>query len=154
MSIRSMIAVLAVGCLVAGCIPEDSRAEDSAGTVSEESQPALEHPEVVAEFANGDNFKCKSVLLMGVPCVGFINIFPISLLIKNVKILNDLELEVLVKALNDLAILNKNEINVEKVLKNVEITALNVFINHLDIDIDIDDSFNCLINVLGVQQCK
>lgn len=156
MSIRFMIFALVVGGLTVGCVDDGKSTDGSIEVVPEYTDPVQQQPETVGQYLNGDNFKCKSVVLVGVPCLGFINFIPVIIKIANIKILNDVELGVLVNALNNLAIVKGNETNVTTILKDVEITALNVLIKDLDLDLDVQD-INVCSNVLsphGVAQCK
>ena len=143
MSIRSMIITLAVGCWAGGCVAGDTgdlSTDDPTGeTTAYSSSPW--------SCSNKDN-------VVAVGCVGPISIFPIiNVDIKNVRFLNDNELNVLSNDLNNLSILDGNVLDHNKILNDVEVTVLDDFLNKFDIDVTKNDIDDCT-TVLGVLLCK
>lgn len=134
---RSLILTLVVCCFSAGCVAEDGLAageglaEDSTGTVEQESK---------------SSWSCGN-LPPNVKCVGYVSIFAIELLVNNVRILNHSELTILERSLNDLSVTLKDVLDVNVILKNIEISVLNNFLNRFKIDIDLEDINVCAVGV-------
>lgn len=134
---RSMMIMFALGCFAVGCVA-DATTEDQAGSVSQ---------------ATG-NFSCENKLsIQVVSCVGSIAVLPISVDIKDVRALNDNELNVLSNDLNHLSILDGGILNNNKILDDVELTVLEDFLNDFDVDITKND-VNVCTSVLGILLCR
>lgn len=146
MSIRYIVFTFAV-CLAAGCVAEDSSGE--AGLIEGESsadEGTLADPV--------PNFKCLNVAAVQlVSCSGIVAIFPIKVDITDVDVLSNNDLNVLNNSLNKLAILNHLNVDVDNVLKKVELDVLSNFLNVFNIDIDLDDINVCTVLVGGLL-CK
>lgn len=136
--IRSMLLVCAVG--FAGCVaPSDG---------------APESTEAVAQNSGGGGFTCVNKLdIQVVSCVGSVAVLPINVDIKDVKALNDNELNVLSGDLNHVSILDGGILNNDKILNDVEVTTLNDFLNKFNIDVTKNDIDVCT-TVLGILLCK
>ena len=146
MTIRYMVFTLAV-CLAVGCVTEGS--SDEVGLLG--GDPSADEP-TLADPA--PNFKClNAATVQLVSCSGIVAIFPIKIDISNVDILSNNDLNVLNNALNQLAILNHLNVDVNNVLKKVELEVLNVFLNKFNVDIDLDDNNVCTVLVGGLL-CK
>src|SRR5678815_6024790 len=85
--IRSMMLVLAIGAAAAaGCVASDGTTDEDNATLSQNS---------------GGGFQCVNKQnIQVVSCIGSISILPINVDIKNVRVLNDNELNVLSGDLN------------------------------------------------------
>jgi hypothetical protein len=152
MSIRTTFLALAVSCFAAGCVTEDSATEEAAGTVGE-ANATEEAAGTATELLGGSPWACKNVI-SGVSCVGKINLLPVNVDIKNVSVLDDADLDILNGSLNHLWLLSGNEINVSKILSDVELTVLEDFLNDFDLDITHNDINVCAVAVLGGLLCK
>src|SRR5688572_14927518 len=73
MSTRFMFLALVVCCLTVGCVDKGNSTEDSLESAPEYGQSQEESIHTTSQYLLGDNFKCKSVLLVGIPCIGFVN---------------------------------------------------------------------------------
>jgi hypothetical protein len=136
MLIRSMMLVLAA----VGCVGVGEAAEDQAGTTTQ--------PSIIP------NFECANAASLQVACVGDITaLLPITVAIKDVRVLNDNELEVLSNDLNHLAILNGNILDKNTILNNLEVGVLTDFLDKFDIDVTKNDIDVCA-TVLGGLLCK
>jgi len=138
MSIRSTILALALGCLAAGCFGEDSSVDDPT-TGTEES-------------FSSSKWQCKNVIAL-VSCVGIIANVPVTIDIKNTRVLNNNEINVLTVDLNKLSVADQNEVNINKILNDVEVTVLNDFLNKFKIIVTATD-INVCTTVLGALLCK
>jgi hypothetical protein len=123
--------------LAVGCVGVDSSAEDSTGTVSENSS---------------SHWQCAD-LSAGVSCVGHISAFAITVLVKNTRALNNNEVNVLSNDLNKLSVLDGNVLDKNQILNDVEVTVLQDFLNKFNIIVSNNDIDVCT-NVLGIQSCK
>lgn len=138
--IRSMMLALAVGAVAAaGCVAPDATADEDTAALAQES---------------GGGFQCVNKQnIQVVSCVGSISILPINVDIKNVRVLNDNELNVLSGDLNHVSILDGGVLNNDKILNDVEVTVLQDFLNKFLINVTKNDIDVCT-TVLGVLLCK
>src|SRR5262245_24597486 len=97
MKIQSMMLSLAIA--FAGCATTDT--DDTATTEQE----------------TGGGFSCSNKLsIQVVSCIGSVSVLPITVDIKNVRVLNDNELNVLSNDLNHVSILDGGILNNDKIL--------------------------------------
>ena len=135
MSIRSVLLALAVGTV--GLV--GSTATSQADTPSQTS---------------GTGFACFNKFdIQVVSCVGSISVLPISVDIKNVRVLDDNELNVLSNDLNHVSILDGGILNNDKILNDVEVTVLQDFLNKFIVNVTKNDIDVCTA-VLGISLCK
>jgi hypothetical protein len=99
----------------------------------------------------GGGFVCTNGV--GVGCIGGIALLPITVNVKDVRVLTDNELEVLSDNLNGLSLLYGGILNHNTILNNVEVDVLEYFLNDFDIDVS-DNDVNVCTAVLGIQLCK
>jgi hypothetical protein len=137
MFIRSMMLALAVGSFVACVDPALDQTDETATT---------------EQHTGGFDCHNKSVI-SGVECLGVIAIFPIDIDVKNVGVLSGNDLDVLNNSLNNLSILDGGILNHSKILDDAEVTVLDKFLNDLDIDVTKNDIDVCT-TVLGFLVCK
>jgi len=136
MMIRSMMLMLAA----VGCVGVGETAEDQAGTTTQQS--------IIPDF------ECANEASLQVACVGDITaLLPINVTIKDVRVLNDNELDVLSNDLNHLAILNGNILDKNSILNNLEVGVLTDFLDKFNIDVTKNDIDVCT-TVLGGLLCK
>jgi hypothetical protein len=135
MLIRSMMLMIAaVGCVGVGDATEET------GTV--ENQSLL------------PNFECLNQASLQVACVGDVAaILPITVNIKDVRVLSDSELDILSNDLNHISILNGDILNKNTILNNFEVGVLEDFLNKFAIDVTKNDIDVCT-SVLGFLLCK
>jgi hypothetical protein len=133
MSIRSMmLAFAAVGSVGAGVA-----AADGHGTPP-----------------TPPNFECANETSVQVACVGdILAVLPITVTIKDVRVLSDSELDVLSNDLNDLAILNGDILDKNTILNHFEVGVLQDFLDKFNIDVTKNDIDVCT-TVLGGLFCK
>jgi hypothetical protein len=133
MSIRSMIlAFAAVGSIGAGV-----------AAASGSGQPPT-----------SPNFECANETSIQVACVGdILGVLPITVIVKDVRVLSDSELNVLSNDLNDLAILNGDILDKNTILNNFEIGVLQDFLDKFGVDVSKNDVDVCT-TVLGHLLCK
>ena len=138
--IRSMMLVLAIGAAAAaGCVASDGTTDEDNATLSQNS---------------GGGFQCVNKQnIQVVSCIGSISILPINVDIKNVRVLNGNELNVLSGDLNHVSILDGGVLNNDKILNDVEVTVLQDFLNKFLINVTKNDIDVCT-TVLGVLLCK
>jgi hypothetical protein len=105
---------------------------------------------VHAAEANPTPFQCVNGI--SVVCTGTITV-PIDVDIKNVRVLDDNELNVLSDDLNKLSVLDGGVLNHDKILNDVEVTVLQDFLDKFDIDVTKNDIDVCA-TVLGALICK
>ena len=135
MSMKSMMLVCAVG--FAGCV---GAADDPTASV--------------AQNTGSGGFTCVNKLnIQVVSCVGSIAILPINVDIKDVRALNDNELNILSNDLNNLSILDGGILNNNKILNDVQLDVLTDFLDKFDIDVTNNDIDVCTA-VLGISLCK
>jgi hypothetical protein len=132
MSIRStLLATLAVGFIGLGTAAADAPKTTNTG--------------------GGGGFHCTNGV--GVGCIGTIAVLPITVNVKDVRVLNDNELTVLSDDLNNLSILDGNILDHNKILNDVELDVLTDFLNKFNINVDKNDVDVCTI--IGILQlCK
>jgi hypothetical protein len=130
MSIRSMMIVLAAGTV---------------GLATATAEP------MEKTTNTGGGFVCTNGV--GVGCIGGIALLPITVNVKDVRVLTDNELEVLSDNLNGLSLLYGGILNHNTILNNVEVDVLEYFLNDFDIDVS-DNDVNVCTAVLGIQLCK
>jgi len=100
------------------------------------------------------NFECFNETSIQVACVGDVAaILPITINIKDVRVLSDSELDVLSNDLNHLSVLNGDILNKNTILNNFEIGVLTDFLDKFDIDVTKNDVDVCT-TVLGQLFCK
>ena len=103
---------------------------------------------------NGGGFTClNKASIVGVECIGSISVLPITVDVKNVRVLDGNELNVLSGDLNHVAILDGNILDNNKILNDVEVTVLQDFLNKFRIDVTKNDIDVCT-TVLGALLCK
>jgi hypothetical protein len=134
---HSLALVLAVGALGAvGCVAGSDATEDQA-SVSQDS-------------SHGGGFTCVNtgISVNVVQCVGSIAILPININIKDVRVLDDNELNILSGDLNNLSILDGGILNNNNILNDVKLTVLDDFLNKFFINVDKNNVNVCtLLNV-------
>lgn len=127
MMIRSLMLSLVVA--FAGCVASGDAADET-GTAEQET----------------GGFTCSNKLnIQVVSCVGSISVLPISVDVKNVRALNDNELNVLSNDLNHVSILDGGILNQSKILNDAEVTVLQDFLNKFDIDVTKNDVNVCVV---------
>jgi len=138
--IRSMMLALAIGAVAAaGCVASDTTADDDTAALSQNT---------------GGGFQCvNKASIQVVSCVGSIAVLPINVDIKDVRVLNDNELNVLSGDLNHVSILDSGILNNDKILNDVEVTVLQDFLNKFLINVTKNDIDVCT-TVLGILLCK
>src|SRR5689334_21521975 len=135
--IRSMM--LAAAVVFAGCVAGDAPDQDQTEAVSQNS---------------GGGFQCQNkAVIQVVACVGSISMLPINVNVKDVRVLNDNELNILDNDLNHISILDGNILDNNKILNDVEVGVLQDFLNKFNIDVTKNDIDVCT-TVLGVLLCK
>ena len=136
MSIRSMMFAVALGAV--GTLGyAGSAAADGAATQN-----------------GGGNFSCSNKASISVvQCVGSIAVLPISVTVKDVRVLDDNELSILSGDLNHLSLLDGGILDHDKILNDVEVTTLQDFLNKFAIDITKNDVDVCT-TVLSAALCK
>jgi len=136
MSIRSMILASALAA--------------AAGIVGYATPSQADAP----QQTSGGGFACFNKFdIQVVSCVGSISVLPISIDVKDVRALNDNELNVLSDDLNKVSILDGGILNNDKILNDVEVTVLQDFLNKFLINITKNDIDVCT-TVLGHALCK
>jgi hypothetical protein len=137
---RSMMLSLAVvTASAAGCVGTSDAADETSDQVTQNS---------------GGGFQCFNKQdIQIVSCIGSIAVLPINVDIKDVRVLNDNELNVLSGDLNHVSILDGGILNNDKILNDVEVTTLNDFLNKFVINVTKNDIDVCT-TVLGVLLCK
>jgi hypothetical protein len=130
MSIRSTLLTLAIGLVGAGTAAADMSKTTNTG---------------------GNDFVCTNGV--GVGCIGSISVLPITVNVKDVRVLEDNELDVLSDDLNNLSILDGNILDHNKILNDVELDVLTDFLNKFNINVTKNDIDVCTV-VLGLQLCK
>ena len=107
-----------------------------------------------ATQTGGGGFACSNKLsIQAVSCIGTVSVLPITVTVKDVRALNDNELNVLSNDLNHVSILDGGILNHDKILNDVEVTVLQDFLNKFDIDVTKNDIDVCT-TVLGALFCK
>jgi len=114
-------------------------------------QTATDQSAAIGTTAGG--FQCLNKASLQVACVGQIAVLPITINIKNVRILNNSELFFLNNDLNNLAVLDAGILNGNDILEDVEVTVLDDFLNLFKVVIT-DNVVNVCTNPLGIQFCK
>jgi hypothetical protein len=136
MSIRSMILALAAG---------------AAGTFGLVGSAAADG---AATQTSGGGFSCFNKFdIQVVSCIGSIAVLPISIDVKDVRVLDDNELNVLSDDLNKVSILDGGILNNDKILNDVELTVLQDFLNKFVVSVTKNDVDVCT-SVLGISLCK
>ena len=121
--------------LVAGCT---GAAEDQAPVVAQ---------------ADTVGFTCLNALAPHVvSCHGSISLFPVTVTVQHVRVLSDLELDVLTGDLNHLTVIDGNVTDGSTLLDDVGVTVLDGYLDDLDIELTRDDITVC-IAVSGTQVC-
>ena len=134
MKIQSLMLSLAIA--FAGCV--DTAADETSAATQE----------------TGGGFSCQNKQnIQVVSCIGSVAVLPITVNVKDVRALNDNELNVLSGDLNNVSILDGGILNNDKILNDVEVTTLQDFLNKFDIDVTKNDIDVCT-TVLGVLLCK
>jgi hypothetical protein len=122
------------------------------GCVAEE--PAADQASSVTQQTGGGGFTCvNQITIQVVQCVGSVAVLPITVDIKDVRVLNDNELDILSNDLNYLSVLNGNILNYNTILNNLEVGVFEDFLNKFDIDVTKNDIDVCTA-VLGISLCK
>lgn len=139
--IRSMMLSLSVCAAAAfGCVgTSDAAPDETADQVTQES---------------GGGFSCfNKANIQVVSCIGSIAVLPINVDIKDVRVLDNNELNVLSGDLNHVSILDGGILNNDKILNDVQVTVLQDFLNKFLINVSNNDIDVCT-TVLGVLLCK
>ena len=131
MSIRSTLLTLAIGFVTAGTAAADAPKTTNTG--------------------GGGGFVCTNGV--GVGCIGSIAVLPITVNIKDVRVLNDNELTVLSDDLNNLSILDGDILDYNTILNDVEVDVLTDFLDKFNINVTKNKIDVCTL-VLGIQLCK
>jgi hypothetical protein len=129
---RSMILVCALGALgAAGCVGASDAADEAATT----------------QNSGGGLFDCQNkASISGVQCVGAISILNgLTVNIKDVRVLDGNELNVLSGDLNNVKVLDGNILDGNKILNDVEVTTLNDFLNKFNINVTKNDIDVCAL---------
>jgi hypothetical protein len=133
MWIRSVMLMFMIGCLAA-------------------ADPADEPVATVAQSST--NFHCLNhTSIHVVTCQGSISLFPITITIKNLRILSDNEIDILSNDLNDLSVLDGGILDGDKILDDVEGKVLDDFLVKFLINVTKNDIDVCTL-VAGVQRCR
>jgi len=137
---RSMMLSLAVCAAgAAGCVGTSDAADETADQVTQNSS---------------GGFSCFNKQdIQVVSCVGSIAVLPINVDIKDVRVLDNNELNVLSGDLNKVSILDGGILNNDKILNDVQLTVLQDFLNKFLINVSKNDIDVCT-TVLGVLLCK
>ena len=108
-----------------------------------------------ASANGGRTFNCTNngVVQVQVVCIGNISTFPITITVKDVRVLNDNEINVLSDDLNNLSVSDNNVLDGNKVLNDVDVTVLNDFLNKFKINVSNNDVQVCT-SIASVQVCK
>jgi hypothetical protein len=138
MLIRSMMLMIAA----VGCVGVGDATKETEETATVENQSIV------------PNFECLNQASLQVACVGDVAaILPITVNIKDVRVLSDSELDILSNDLNDISILNGDILNKNTILNNFEVGVLQDFLNKFAIDVTKNDIDVCT-SVLGLLLCK
>ena len=132
MSIRSALFTLAIGLIGAGTAAADA-------------------PKTTHTGGGGGGFTCTNGV--GVGCIGSIATLPITVNIKDVRVLNDNELSVLSDDLNSLSILDGEILDYNTILNDVELDVLTDFLDKFNINVT-KNKIDVCTAVLGIQLCK
>jgi hypothetical protein len=132
MSIRSTLFTAAIAC--AGF-----------GVAAAEPAPAAD------TSSGGGGFRCVNGV--GVACVGSVAILPITVNIKDVRALDNNELNVLTNSLNKISILDGDILDHNKILNDLEVGVLQDFLDKFDIDVA-RDGIDVCTSVLGLSLCR
>jgi hypothetical protein len=136
MSIRSTMFAFAVGAAGLLGVAGSSHASDATTN------------------SGGGGFTCVNKLsISAVQCIGSVAVLPITVNVKDIRVLNDNELTVLSNDLNHVSILDDGILNNDKILNDLEVTVLQDFLNKFDIDVTKNDVDVCT-SVLGAVLCK
>jgi len=139
MSIRSTMNTFAVACLAVAGVGVGSAAADS--TTSASGNPT-------------GGFQCANqVGVQLVSCIGQISVLPITVDVKDVRVLNDNELTILSNDLNNLSVLDGNILDKNTILNDVELNVLTDFLDKFNIDVTKNNIDVCTA-VLGIQLCR
>jgi hypothetical protein len=134
MSIRSTLLTLAIGLIGAGTAAADAPKTTNTGG-----------------GGGGGGFHCTNGV--GVGCIGSIATLPITVNIKDVRVLNDNELTVLSDDLNSLSILDGDILDYNTILNDVELDVLTDFLDKFNINVA-KNKIDVCTAVLGIQLCK
>jgi hypothetical protein len=137
--IRSMMLLAVSAVAAAACVAPSDASDETSAAVSQNG---------------GGGFQCVNKQdIQIVSCIGSISVLPINVNVKDVRVLNDNELNVLSDDLNHVSILDGGILNNDKILNDVEITVLQDFLNKFVINVTKNDIDVCT-TVLGVLLCK
>ena len=126
-----MMLVLATGCAGA--------ADDPASTVAS---------------ADTVGFTClNAVAPHVVSCHGTISLVPLTVTVEHVRVLTDIELDVLTGGLDHLTVIDTNITDGSQLLDDVGVTVLDAYLDDLDIALTRDDITVCAA-VSGTQVCE
>src|SRR5713101_7168500 len=94
-----------------------------------------------ASANNPRTFNCTNngAVQVQVVCIGNISTFPITVTVKNVRVLDDNEINVLSNDLNDLSVSDNNVLDGNKILNDIDVTVLNDFLNKFKINVSNND---------------
>jgi hypothetical protein len=108
---------------------------------------------VVAQ-ADTVRFTCLNALAPHVvSCRGSISIFPLTATVDHVRVLSDIELDVLTGDLDHLTVIDSNILDGSKLLDDVGVTVLDAYLDDLDIELTRDAITVCAA-VSGTQVCE
>jgi hypothetical protein len=135
-----MMLIAALG--FAGCVGSADASEDPTGSVEQHN-------------SGSGLFTCvNKASIQVVSCIGSISVLQaINVDIKDVRVLNDNELNVLSGDLNHVSILDGGILNNDKILNDVEVTTLTDFLDKFNVDVTKNDIDVCaLVGILNL--CK
>lgn len=114
--------------------------------------PTGDHSAV--EQADAVGFTCLNALAPHVvSCQGTISIFPLTATVTHVRVLSDIELDVLAGDLDHLTVIDSNILDGSTLLDDAGVTVLDAYLHELDIELTREDITVC-IAVSGTQVCK
>jgi hypothetical protein len=115
----------------AGCVGASDAADESA----------------TSQNNGGGLFSCSNkASISGVQCVGAISILDgLTVNVKDVRVLDGNELNVLSGDLNNVKVLDGNILDGNKILNDVEVTTLNDFLNKFNINVTKNDIDVCAL---------
>jgi hypothetical protein len=104
----------------------------------------------VSQNTGSGGFTCinTGISVNVVQCVGSISVLPVTIDVKDVRVLNDNELNVLSNDLNYVSVLDGGILNNNKILNDAEVTVLDDFLNKFNVNVTKNDIDVCtLLNV-------
>jgi hypothetical protein len=106
------------------------------------------------EQSDAVGFTCLNTLAPHVvSCHGSISIFPLTVTVDHVRVLSDIELDVLTGDLDHLTVVDSNVGDGSQLLDDVGVTMLDAYLHELDIELTRDDLTVCTV-VSATQLCQ